>query len=87
MGEVKSCLGEVRTYKNNVWAKSGLTKIRFGQSRDVQKSDLGEAGPYKIQSYTNQFWEKWGHTKIEFGQCQDLQKSSFDEVGTYKNHV
>ena len=44
----KSGSREIRTYKNHVWAKSGLikktvwanlglTKTRFGRSRDIQK--------------------------------------------------
>ena len=63
----KSRLGEVWTYKNQVWARSALTKIGFGRSRDLQKSYLGD-----VETYSNQVWAKSGVTKIRFGQGQDF---------------
>ena len=55
----KSDLGKVGTYKKQVWAMSGHTKIRFGRRRGKQKPGLG----------------KVGLTRIRIGRSRDLQKS------------
>ena len=59
-----------------------LTKFKFGQNGELQKSGVGE-----VRTCTNKVWAKSGLTKNKLGQNLDLQTSGLGKVCTYKNRL